>query len=111
MTRHRIGSRKSKVSSRKSEIAGELLKLIVKVDPTRAKDPAQHVSQVLREADSKGSRVEEVFPGLKDGESAGLVSVELDDAHDAETHRAAVRALKNDAAISYVNTPKTRRPL
>lgn len=87
------------------------MKLIVKVDPKRSKDPAKHVSKVLRDAATTGGRVEEVFPGLRSGSSAGLVSVELDDTRDGKTQRAAVKALRDDEAISYVNTPKPRRAL
>ena len=86
------------------------MKLIVKVDPKRSRDPAKHVSEVLRGAASSGGRVEEVFPGLRSGSSAGLVSVELDETRDAKTRRAVVKALRDDEAISYVNTPKSRRP-
>lgn len=86
------------------------MKLIVKVDPTRSKDPAKHVSKVLRGKGEKG-RVEEVFPGLRDGASAGLVHVTLPDALDAKTRRATVKALRDDEAVSYVNTPKARGPL
>ena len=85
------------------------MKLIVKVDPRRSKDPARHVSNVLRGAGEK-CRVEEVFPGLRDGTSAGLVSVTLPDEPDKKVRRAALKALRDDAAISYVDTPKTRRP-
>lgn len=85
------------------------MKLIVKVDPKRSKDPAKHVSKVLRGA-GKGGRVEEVFPGLRSGSSAGLVSVTLPDAPDTKTKRATLKALRDDDAISYVETPKTRRP-
>jgi len=87
------------------------VKLIVKVDSRRAKDPAKHVRKVLRTASTRTVRVEEVFPGLRDGSSAGLVSVELDDAHDGKVHRAAVKALRDDEAVSYVNTAKVRRAL
>jgi hypothetical protein len=87
------------------------VKLIVKVDPKRSKDPVGHVNKVLRDAAGKGGHVEEVFPGLRTGSSAGLVSVELDDASDTRKSRAAVKALRADAAIAYVTTPKTRRPL
>ena len=86
------------------------VKLIVKVDPARSKDPVKHVSNVLRGVSPAGDRVTEVFPGLRTGASAGLVSVELDDTRDAQTHRAALKALKDDDAISYVNEPKARRP-
>ena len=86
------------------------MKFIVKVDPKRSKDPAKHVSKVLRGV-GKGGRVEEVFPGLRSGSSAGLVAVTLPDTRDAKTQRATLKALREDDAISYVDTPKTRRPL
>lgn len=82
------------------------MKLIVKVDVSRSKDPAKHVSKVLRGAGA-GGRVEEVFPGLRNGSSAGLVAVTLP---DAKTRRATLKALRDDDAIAYVDTPKTRRP-
>jgi hypothetical protein len=85
------------------------VKLIVKVDPKRSKDPAKHVSRVLRDA-GKSGRVEEVFPGLRTGASAGLVCVTLPDAPDTKSRRAALKALRDDEAISYVDTAKTRRP-
>jgi hypothetical protein len=86
------------------------VKLIVKVDPHRSKDPAKHVSRVLRGAGERG-RVEEVFPGLRSGSSAGLVTVTLPDAPDTKVRRATLKALREDDAISYVDTPKTRRAL
>lgn len=86
------------------------MKLIVKVDPKRSKDPAKHVSKVLQSA-GEGGEVEEVFPGLRTGSSAGLVAVTLPDAPDAKARRATLKALRDDEAISYVNTPKPRRPL
>ena len=84
------------------------VKLIVKVDPRRSKDPAKHVSKVLRGA-GEGGRVEELFPGLRSGSSAGLVTVTLPDAPDTKARRATLKALREDEAISYVDTPKTRR--
>lgn len=86
------------------------MKLIVKVDPKRSKSPAKHVSKVLRGA-GEGGRVEEVFPGLRNGSSAGLVTITLPDAPDTKTRRATLKALREDEAISYVDTPKTRRLL
>jgi hypothetical protein len=56
-------------------------------------------------------RVEEVFPGLRSGSSAGLVSVNLSDAADPKSRRAVVKALRDDEAIAYVNPPRPRRPL
>jgi hypothetical protein len=85
------------------------MKLIVKVDTTRATDPARHVTDVLRDADAGGSQVEEVFPGLRSGASAGLVTVTLPEKPDVRTRRATMKALREDSAISYVNTPKPRR--
>jgi hypothetical protein len=87
---------------------GLAVKLIVKVDPRRSKDPAKHVSNVLRGA-GEGGRVKEVFPGLRDGSSAGLVTVTLPDAPDTKTRRATLKALRDDDAISYVDTPKPRK--
>ena len=86
------------------------MKLIVKVDPKRSKSPARHVSNVLRGA-GEGGRVEEVFPGLRNGSSAGLVTITLPDAPDTKARRATLKALREDEAISYVDTPKTRRLL
>jgi hypothetical protein len=86
------------------------VKLIVKVDPARAKDPAKHVSKVLRGCGTGGT-VEEVFPGVRTGASAGLVSVDLEDRKDAKTAKATVKALRDDDAIAYVETPKPRRAL
>jgi hypothetical protein len=86
------------------------VELIVKVDPTHADDPARYVTRVLRAAGETG-RVEEVFPGLRSGASAGLVSVSLTDTGDAKTRRATLKLLRGDAAIAYVHTTKPRRPL
>ena len=86
----------------------DAMKLIVKVDPKRSKNPARHVSKVLRGAGG-GGRVEEVFPGLRNGSSAGLVTVTLPDAPDTKTRRATLKALRDDDAISYVDTPKPRK--
>jgi hypothetical protein len=86
------------------------VKLIVKVDPKRSTNPAKHVTKLLRGTGQRG-RVEEVFPGLRSGSSAGLVAVTLPDAPDTKGRRATLKALRDDEAISYVNTPKTRRPL
>jgi hypothetical protein len=85
------------------------VKLIVKVDVSRSKDPARHVSKVLRGA-GEGGRCEEVFPGLRTGSSAGLVVVTLPDAPDTKARRATLKALRDDDAIAYVDTPKARRP-
>ena len=89
--------------------AGRAVKLIVKVDVSRSKDPTRHVRKVLRGA-GEGGRVEEVFPGLRTGSSAGLVAVTLPDAPDTKARRATLKALRDDEAIAYVDTAKARRP-
>lgn len=86
------------------------MKLIVKVDVSRSQDPAKHVSQLLRGAGERG-RVEEVFPGLRTGSGAGLVAVTLPDGLDTKARRATLKALRDDDAIAYVDTPKARRAL
>jgi hypothetical protein len=86
------------------------VELIVKVDLNRAKDPAAHVSRLLSAVAPKAS-TEEVFPGLRSGASAGLVSVRLPCARGSKEHRASVKALREDAAIAYVQEPKPRRAL
>ncbi len=83
----------------------DAVKLIVKVDPRRSKAPARHVAKVLRGV-GKAGRAEEVFPGLREGSSAGLVMVTL----PGEADTATLKALREDEAIAYVETPKTRRP-
>ena len=84
------------------------MKLIVKVDLTRAQDPAGHVRNLLRAIGAAG-RVEEVFPDLRSGSSAGLVSVSLSDARGEPAAETTLKALRADAAIVYVETQKTRR--
>ena len=86
------------------------MKLIVKVDPKLSKEPAKHVSRVLKSAGGRG-RGDELFPGLATGSSAGLVSVTLPDDEVPKGNRAVLKALRDDEAIRYVETPKPRRPL
>jgi hypothetical protein len=85
------------------------VKLIVKVDVARTKDPAAHVRQVLRAAGADG-KVEEVFPDLRSGASAGLVSITLSEPVDVASRERTIAALRADDAIVYVETPSTRRP-
>ena len=85
------------------------MQLVVKVDLTRAADPVAHVTQVLRGIDGE-LHVEEVFPGERDGASAGLVVVSRPGPAGSETERRLVETLQADAAIVYVQQPGTRRP-
>jgi hypothetical protein len=86
------------------------VKLTIKVDLKRSNDPVAHVRSVLHGAGAAGA-VEEVFPGLRDGASAGLVAVTLPDTLDPAVRRAALKALRHDEAIAYVEAPKPRHPL
>lgn len=85
------------------------MKLIVKVDLSRAEDPAAHVAAVLKGV-APSATAEEVFPGLRTGASAGLVTVHLPDAAGPAAQRASVAALNGDGAIAYVDDPKRRQP-
>lgn len=83
--------------------------LVVKVDVGRVDDPAAHVSAVLRRV-APGATAEEVFPGLRDGASAGLVTVRFTPAATDAARRTCVSALTADPAVSSVHAPKSRRP-
>lgn len=85
------------------------VELVVKVDLARATDPAAHVAAVLQGVASSAG-VEEVFPGLRTGASAGLVTVRLDGVADAKTRRACLAALERDPAVTYAHEPKARHP-
>ncbi|MGH7788864.1 MAG: hypothetical protein ACRERC_18485 [Candidatus Binatia bacterium] len=86
------------------------MELIVKIDLKRAKDPAAHVSRLL-DVVAPSASTEEVFPGLRSGASAGLVTVRLPCARGSKAHRASVKALREDTAVAYVEEPKPRRAL
>lgn len=83
--------------------------LVVKVDVRRAGDPAAHVAAVLRPV-APDATAEEVFPGLRTGASAGLVTVRFTGASDAAARRACLTTLTNDPAVASVHTPKSRHP-
>jgi hypothetical protein len=87
--------------------------LIVKVDAERAADPAAHVRRLLSAAldSSAGAQVEEVFPGLRAGRSAGLVNVRLPCAPGSKGHRDSLAALRADDAVTYIEEPHPRRAL
>jgi len=88
------------------------VEIIVKVDTKRTKDPVAHVRRVLGAvAGSRAATVEEVFPDLRTGESAGLLSVQLPCEPGSKAHRLSVRALRDDETVVYVEEPKRRRPL
>jgi len=87
------------------------VEIIVKVDAKKVAEPATHVGRAVeRTAGGAGIQVEEVFPGLKSGHSAGLVSLQLPDRLSPATREALLRALDDDEVIEYVEVPKPRRP-
>jgi len=83
--------------------------LMVKVDVSRVTDPAAHVAAILQRV-APGATAEDVFPGLRDGARAGLVTVRGAAAAGTAAHDACVRALTADPAIRAVHEPKSRRP-
>ena len=90
-------------------MAGPTVALIVKVDTSAAGNPAAHVRRILDAAHIADVGVEELFPGLRTGPSAGLVSVTLR-RDSPETQEAATTALRNAEGILYVEEPKRRKP-
>lgn len=83
--------------------------IVVKVDVRRVDDPAAHVASMLGRV-APGATAEEVFPGLRDGASAGLVTVRFTHAVDTASRRACLRALSADPAVTSAHEPKRRRP-
>jgi hypothetical protein len=87
------------------------LEIIVKVDARKVSEPAAHVGRaVARAVAGAGIEIEEVFPGLRTGRSAGLVSLRLPDGLAAPARESLIEALREDEAVEYVETPKPRRP-
>jgi len=87
------------------------MEIVVKVDRSRIKDPADHVKKIVRRA--RGLRrmapqAEEVFPGLDTGRSAGLVSLQLPDDITPADGETILQALRNDASVEYANRPPGR---
>jgi hypothetical protein len=88
------------------------MELIVKVDLGRAADPVAHVRRVLGAVpDGVPASVEEVFPEVRAGASAGLLSVRLKCEPGSKAHRLSAKALRGDEAVVYVEEPKPRKPL
>jgi hypothetical protein len=88
------------------------MEITVKVDTSRTEDPVAHVRRVIGSvAGAEPAQVEEVFPGLRSGSSAGLLSVRLRCEPGSKAHRSTVKALRDDEVVVYVEEPKGRRPL
>lgn len=84
------------------------MQLVVKVDLARTKDPAGHVRR-LAAAAAPGATAEEVFPGLRDGASAGLVTLHLPSRLDRARVDACLDLLRADPAVQYAEPPAPRR--
>lgn len=84
------------------------MQLVVKVDLARAKDAAAHVQRLVT-AVVPGATVEEVFPGLRDGASAGLVTLHLPPRLAQSRIDACLDALRADSAVQYAQPPSPRR--
>lgn len=54
------------------------------------------------------ARAEEIFPDVKTGHSAGLVSLELPDDVTPDDSDRILRALREDQSIEYANRPSRR---
>lgn len=84
------------------------MQLVVKVDLARTKDPAGHVRR-LAAAAAPGATAEEVFPGQRDGASAGLVTLRLPPRLAQDRIEACLDALRADPAVQYAQPPPPRR--
>ena len=87
------------------------MEIVVKVDRSRIKDPAEHVTKILRRVQGRqapNAHAEEVFPGLSVGRSAGLVSLELPDDLTADGEETILKALRDDDSIEYAQRPSGR---
>jgi hypothetical protein len=87
------------------------VEIVIKVNRQRVKDPAAHVTTIVRRAGARcapRARAEEIFPGLESGHSAGLVSLELPDDVAPEDSDRILQALRNDDSIEYANRPAPR---
>jgi hypothetical protein len=89
------------------------VEIIVKVDVKAAgtAEPAAHVAGVVRAVVRNAPpriEAEEVFPGLREGHSAGMVCLVLpDDLPDAALQEI-MRALQDDRLVEYAEPPSRR---
>jgi hypothetical protein len=88
-------------------VTRDTTQLVAKVDVRRVSDPAAYVRDLLTAAHVEPLAVEEVFPGLATGHSAGLVTVTLGRTAGAA---AAIKVLEGDISIVHAGKPAVRRP-
>jgi hypothetical protein len=88
------------------------VQITLKLRPKGKKDPVQAVRDALGEVDSDlaaSAQVEEVFPGVKSGNRAGMVVVRLPaDVSEVEAN-AVVTSLKNRADVLYAEPARPRK--
>lgn len=90
------------------------MQITVKVNPHRGKDPAVVVRDrltTLRPDLGLNAPVEEVFPGLKTGNRAGMVIVRLPYDMPEEELETILQGLREDADVEYAEPaiPRTHR--
>ena len=83
------------------------MQLVVKVDLGLAADPVRHVERVVAQV-APGAAAEEVFPGLRDGASAGLVTLRLPSRLAPARRDACLAALRADPAVQYAEPASPR---
>ena len=81
------------------------MKITVKVNPRGGKAPASVVRNLLKNLRST-PKVEEVFPGLRSGRRAGMVTVDVSD----EESEHVLHELRADAAIAYAEPARKKKP-
>jgi hypothetical protein len=91
-----------------------MMQITVKVNPHGGKEPAAVVRERLKELRpeiGEHAPVEEVFPGLKSGNRAGMVIVRLPHDLSEEDVEAVLKALRADKDIQYAEPaiPRTHR--
>jgi hypothetical protein len=90
------------------------VQITVKVNPARAKSATAVVREHLKAVHpdiGEGSAVEEVFPGVRSGRRAGMVTVKLPQKLSHDEVKAVITALQSDEAIEYAEavTPRKSR--
>jgi hypothetical protein len=87
------------------------VEIIVKVKARQVRDPAAHVAGVVRGTETIAAprvEVEEVFPGLRTGHSAGMVTLVLPNDLRAQDLERIMRALRDDLLVEYAEPPSPR---
>jgi hypothetical protein len=89
------------------------MQITVKVRPGPDAKPAALVRQTLASCHpdvGRGSKVEEVFPGLTSGRRAGMVTIDLPKGLSDEASQAVLRALRDHDDIEYAEPASPRGP-